>query len=50
MFGEIVGYFDNKTSSGAVEEINNKLKLIKKLGYGFRHFENFRFIFRKCLL
>jgi len=41
-FGEIVGYFDHRTTSGAVEGINNKLKLIKRLGYGFRNFENFR--------
>jgi len=41
-FGEVVGYFDQKTSNGAVEGINNKLKLIKRLGYGFRNFENFR--------
>jgi transposase len=27
-FGEIVGYFDEKTTSGTVEGINNKLKLI----------------------
>jgi hypothetical protein len=25
-----------------VERINNKLKLIKRLGYGFRNFSNFR--------
>ncbi|MBA4446781.1 transposase, partial [Cylindrospermopsis raciborskii CS-506_C] len=25
-----------------VEGINNKLKLIKRLGYGFRNFNNFR--------
>jgi len=41
-FGEIVGYFDNGTTSGVVEGINNKLKLIKRLGYGFRNFNNFR--------
>lgn len=41
-FGEIVGYFDNRTTSGTVEGINNKLKLIKRLGYGFRNFSNFR--------
>ncbi len=41
-FGEIVGYFDQRTTSGVVEGINNKLKLIKRLGYGFRNFENFR--------
>lgn len=41
-FGEIVGYFDQRTTSGVVEGINNKLKLIKRLGYGFRNFDNFR--------
>ncbi|MDB9541539.1 ISL3 family transposase [Anabaenopsis arnoldii] len=41
-FGEIVVYFDGKTTSGTVEGINNKLKLIKRLGYGFRNFSNFR--------
>lgn len=41
-FGEIVGYFDGRTTSGTVEGINNKLKLIKRLGYGFRNFNNFR--------
>lgn len=41
-FGEIVGYFDSRTTSGTVEGINNKLKLIKRLGYGFRNFSNFR--------
>ena len=34
-FGEIVGYFEKRTTSGVVEGINNKLKLIKRLGYGF---------------
>ncbi|KRH95829.1 hypothetical protein ASL19_09660 [Cylindrospermopsis sp. CR12] len=41
-FGEIVGYFNGRTTSGIVEGINNKLKLIKRLGYGFRNFNNFR--------
>ncbi|WP_071590717.1 transposase [Synechococcus sp. PCC 7336] len=40
--GEICGYSDQKTSSGIVEGINNKLKLIKRLGDGFRNFENFK--------
>ncbi|MCG6138735.1 MAG: transposase, partial [Nostoc sp. LLA-1] len=31
-----------RTTSGTVEGINNKLKLIKRLGYGFRNFSNFR--------
>lgn len=41
-FGEIVGYFDGRTTSGTVEGINNRLKLIKRLGYGFCNFNNFR--------
>jgi transposase len=46
-FDEIIAYFDNRTTRGAVEGINNKLKLIKRSGYGFRNFENFRV---RCLL
>jgi transposase len=46
-FDEIIAYFDHRTTSGAVEGINNKLKLIKRSGYGFRNFENFRI---RCLL
>ena len=44
---EVVGYFENRTTSGAVEGINNKLKLIKRAGYGFRNFENFQL---RCLI
>ena len=44
---EIVAYFDNRTTSGVVEGINNKLKLIKRSAYGFRNFDNFRV---RCLL
>ena len=46
-FGEVTGYFENRTTSGAVEGINNKLKLIKRSGYGFRNFENFQI---RCLI
>jgi len=46
-FDEIIAYFDNRTTNGTVEGINNKLKLIKRSGYGFRNFENFRV---RCLL
>ena len=46
-FDEIIAYFDNGTTSGTVEGINNKLKLIKRSGYGFRNFDNFRI---RCLL
>ncbi len=40
--GEIVGYFEERTTSGIVEGINNKLKLLKRCGYGFRNFDNFQ--------
>jgi transposase len=46
-FDEIIAYFDNRTTSGIVEGINNKLKLIKRSAYGFRNFENYR---NRCLL
>jgi transposase len=45
--GEIIAYFDNRTTQGAVEGINNKLKLIKRRGYGFRNFDNFQI---RCML
>ena len=41
-FGEVVGYFESGTTQGTVEGINNRLKLIKRKGYGFRNFDNFR--------
>jgi len=40
-FGEIIQYFEHRTTSGVVKRINNKLKLIKRSGYGFRTFERF---------
>jgi transposase len=40
-FGEIVGYFEQRTTQGVVEGINNKLKLIKRLGFGFKNFDSF---------
>lgn len=46
-FGEIVQYFEHRTTSGVVEGINNKLKLIKRSGYGFTNFERFRL---RCLI
>lgn len=44
---EIIAYFDHRTTSGVVEGINNKLKLIKRSAYGFRNFKNFQ---SRCLL
>ncbi|NJL55789.1 ISL3 family transposase [bacterium] len=41
-FGEIIAYFDHRTTQGVVEGINNKLKLIKRRAYGFRNIANFQ--------
>lgn len=38
----IGNYFLNRTTSGVMEGINNKLKLIKRQAYGFTNFDNFR--------
>ncbi len=38
----ICNYFMNRTTSGTMEGINNKIKLIKRQGYGFTNFKNFR--------
>lgn len=46
-FSEIMGYFESRITQGVVEGINNKLKLIKRSGYGFKNFENFKL---RCLL
>lgn len=40
-FAEVVGYFEKRTTNGIVEGINNKLKLLKRSGFGFRNFNNF---------
>ncbi len=39
---EIVAYFDNRTTQGVVEGINQKIKLIKRNAYGLTNFDNFR--------
>jgi len=44
---EILAYFDNRTTQGVVEGINQKIKLIKRRAYGFTNFDNFR---RRVLL
>lgn len=38
----ISNYFGNRTTSGAMEGINNRIKLIKRQAYGFVNFNNFR--------
>lgn len=38
----ICNYFLSRTTSGVMEGINNKIKLIKRQAYGFINFDNFR--------
>ncbi|MEJ6485870.1 ISL3 family transposase [Nostoc punctiforme UO1] len=38
----ICNYFLNRTTSGVMEGINNRIKLIMRQGYGFSNFNNFR--------
>lgn len=40
-FQEVVGYFERRTNQGMVEGINNRLKVIKRNGFGFKQFDNF---------
>ncbi len=44
---EIVAYFDHRTTQGAVEAINQKIKLIRRRGYRLSNFDNFK---RRVLL
>lgn len=46
-FEEILAYFNHRTTQGAVEGINQKIKLIKRRAYGLTNFANFR---RRVLL
>jgi len=44
---EILAYFDNRTTQGVVEGINQKIKLIKRKAFGLTNFDSFR---RRVLL
>lgn len=44
----ILNYFDDWISSGFVEGVNNKIKLIKRKAFGFANFENFRIKIIDC--
>lgn len=41
-FDSIVNYFVQRTTNGPAEGVNNKIKVIKRMAYGFRNFANFR--------
>ena len=38
----ILNYFNRRITSGAVEGLNNRIKLIKRCAYGYRNVTNFR--------
>ncbi len=38
----ILNSFTTKYTNGVTEGFNNKIKVLKRLSYGFRNFENFR--------
>jgi transposase len=40
-FEHILNYFPNRLTSGKVEGLNTKVKVIKRCAYGFRNFEHF---------
>ena len=39
---EILNYFDNRYTNGYTEGVNNKIKVIKRVSYGYRNFGRFR--------
>ncbi|HAC65829.1 MAG TPA: ISL3 family transposase, partial [Cyanothece sp. UBA12306] len=39
---EIVGYFERRTTNAVVEGINNRLKVLKRSGFGFRNINYFK--------
>ncbi len=45
----ICNYFLNRTTSGVMERLNNKIKLIIRQGYGFKTFESLRTKLLACL-
>jgi transposase len=45
----ICNYFISRTTSGVMEGINNKIKLILRQGYGFSNFNNLREKLLACL-
>jgi len=45
----ICNYFISRTTSGVMEGINNRIKLIMRQGYGFTNFDNFRARLLACL-
>ncbi len=46
---QICHYFINRTTSGTMEGLNNKIKLILRQSYGFKNFELMREKLLACL-
>ncbi|HAX74510.1 MAG TPA: hypothetical protein DCY88_01405 [Cyanobacteria bacterium UBA11372] len=46
---DIGNYFISRTTSGVIEGINNKIKLILRHGYGFSNFDRLREKLLACL-
>lgn len=44
----IINYFLNRLSSGFVEGVNSKIKLIKRKAFGYVNFENFKIKIKDC--
>jgi len=44
----ICNYFLNRTTSGVMSGINNRIKLIMRQGYGFSNFNNFKNLVLAC--
>jgi transposase len=40
---QILNYFNQRTTQGFVEGMNNRIKLIMRRGYGYRNFDHFSF-------
>ncbi|SHH69204.1 Transposase, partial [Anaerosphaera aminiphila DSM 21120] len=39
---EILHYFESRFTNGRTEGFNNKIKVIKRVSYGYRNFETFK--------
>ncbi|MGK7880085.1 MAG: transposase, partial [Crocosphaera sp.] len=46
---QICNYFINRTTSGVMEGLNNKIKLILRQSYGFKNFQLMREKLLACL-
>jgi len=44
----ICNYFENHTTNGLIEGMNTKIKLIKRMSYGFTNFEHLRLKLFAC--